>query len=199
MSGKNSVHDFCIDRFRLGSRGDFKHVYDLYYKVIYTFAYNLVKDTEEAQDITTETFIKLWGLHGNFENLLNIKAFLYITARNFCLDYFRKLQRQRSSQKEILYLLRGENEVENMMIDAEVFDELSGQIENLPGQCKKIFKLIYFDNLKTAEVSERLGISAQNVLNQKQKAIRILRSQLFSKVLMPAELCLLAFFFLFSM
>src|SRR5882757_794580 len=138
MSGKNSVHDFSIDRFRLGDRGDFKCVYDLYFEPIYIFAFNLVKDAEEAQDITTETFIKLWRLHGNFENLNNIKAFLYITSRNACFDYFRKLQRQRSGQKEILYLLRSENEVENEMIDAEVFGELSRQIEDLPFSCRRV-------------------------------------------------------------
>jgi RNA polymerase sigma-70 factor (family 1) len=202
MSGKNPVHDFSIERFRLGNLRDFKCVYDLYFETIYTFTYNLAKDAEEAQDITTETFIKLWRLQGNFESLNNIKAFLYITARNACFDYFRKLQRRRSGQKEILYLLRAENEseneAENKMIDAEVFGELSRQIEDLPTSCKKVFKLIYFNNLTTSEIAENMGVSAQNVLNQKARAIRILRSKLLSKVLMPAELCLLAFFFFFS-
>jgi RNA polymerase sigma-70 factor (family 1) len=202
MSGKISVHNFSIERFCQGDRRDFKCVYDLYFETIYTFAYNLVKDAEEAQDITTETFIKLWRLHANFENLNNIKAFLYITSRNACFDYFRKLQRQRSGQKEILYLLRNENEAENRaenkMIDAEVFGELSRQIEELPFSCKKVFKLIYFNNFTTSEIAENMGISNQNVLNQKARAIRILRSKLFSTVLSTAELCLFAFFFFFS-
>ena len=196
MSGKNSVHDFSIERFREGSRNDFKYVYDLYYETIYTFAYNLVRKPEEAQDITTETFIKLWRLHSNFENLANIKAFLYITSRNACFDHFRKLQRQRSAQQEILYLIRGENEIRNEMIDAEVFSELSRQIESLPGKCRKIFELIYFRNLSTSEIAMEMGISNQNVLNQKAKAIHMLRSTLLSKALISAEMCLI-FFLLF--
>jgi len=195
MSGKTSVHDFSIERFREGNLRDFQCVYELYYETIYTFAYNLVRKSEEAQDITTETFVKLWRLQANFENLNNIKAFLYITSRNACFDHFRKLQRQRSGQKEILYLLRSENEVENEMIDAEVFGELSRQIEDLPFSCRRVFELIYFNNLTTSEIAEKMGISAQNVLNQKAKAIRILRSGLLSKALLPVEMCLMLLFF----
>ncbi len=197
MSGKTSVHDFSIERFREGDLTEFQCVYDLYYETIYTFAFNLVKETEEARDITTETFIKLWRLHANFESLNNIKAFLYITSRNACFDYFRKLQRQRSGQKEILYLLRSEHDVKNEMIEAEVFGELSRQITDLPVSCRRVFELIYFNNLTTSEIAEKMGISAQNVLNQKAKAIRVLRSGLLSKALLPAEMCLLLAFSFF--
>jgi RNA polymerase sigma-70 factor (family 1) len=197
MSGKTSVHDFSIERFREGSLKDFQCVYHLYYETIYTFAFNLVKETEEARDITTETFIKLWRLHANFESLNNIKAFLYITSRNACFDYFRKLQRQRSGQKEILYLLRSEHDVKNEMIEAEVFGEISRQITDLPISCRRVFELIYFNNLTTSEIAEKMGISAQNVLNQKAKAIRVLRSGLLSKALLPVEMCLLLAFSFF--
>jgi RNA polymerase sigma-70 factor (family 1) len=197
MSVKMSIEDFSIDRFRAGSLDDFQCVYELYYDTMYIFAYNLVQNEAEAQDMTTETFIKLWRLHANFESLNNIKAFLYVTNRNACLDALRFLQKQRTVHKEVLYLVGQEGEIKNEMIDAEVFGELNQKIESLPDKCRKIFKLIYYNNLSTAEVAEEMGISNQNVLNQKARAIQILRSGLLSKALIPAELCLfLLFFFL---
>ena len=195
MSVKMSIEDFSIDRFRAGSLEDFQCVYELYYTALYTFAYSLVRDEAEAQDMTTETFIKLWRLHANFESLNNIKAFLYVTNRNACLNSLRFLQKQRSVHKEMRYLIGQEGEIKNEMIDAEVFCELNQKIESLPEKCQKIFKLIYFNNLSTAEVAEEMGISNQNVLNQKARAIQILRSGLQSKALIPTELCLLLLFF----
>ncbi len=195
MSVKISITDFSIERFRKGSRVDFQCVYEQYYDSIYTFAYNLVCNEAEAQDITTETFIKLWRLHENFESLNNIKAFLYVTNRNACLNALRFLQKQRLVHKEVLYLIGQEKDIKNEMIDAEVFSELNKKIENLPDKCRKIFKLIYLNNLSTSEVAEEMGISNQNVLNQKARAIQILRSGLLRKSLLTTELCILLFLF----
>ena len=191
-----SIENFSIDRFRAGSLEDFQCVYELYYDTMYVFANNLVQNETEAQDMTTETFIKLWRLHANFESLNNIKAFLYVTNRNACLDALRFLQKRRSVHKEVLYLVGQEADIKNEMIDAEVFGELNQKIESLPEKCRKIFKLIYYNHLSTAEVAEEMGISNQNVLNQKARAIQILRSGLLSKALLPAELCILLLVFL---
>jgi len=191
MIGKTLTLDFSIDRFRKGDREEFKRVYNSCYDGLYTFAYNLVRKETEAQDITTETFIKLWRLKENFESLNNIRAFLYVTCRNASFDYLRFLQRQRMVNKEILYLEEVDGDIKNEMISAQGLSELSQKIKSLPGKCRRIFELIYFNNLSTAEVAARMGISNRNVLNQKARAIHILRSSLLT-----TELCLI-FLFLF--
>lgn len=186
-----SSQDFSIELFREGDRSTFKHVYDLYYEVIYTFVYNLVRNEEEAQDLTTDTFIKLWRLRDRFENLSNIKAFLYVTARNASLDHFRKLQRQRALQKEMHYLLDSDSGLGHEVISAEVISELHSRIEQLPGACREIVKMILFENMNTSEIAQKLGISNQTVLNQKAKAISKL-----SKALLLIELTILVTFIL---
>lgn len=197
MEQKNSQYTFSIAAFRDGRQKDFKHAYDLYYDLIYTFAYNLIGKEDEAQDITTDTFIKLWRLHENFESLNNIKAFLYITSRNACLDFLRHLKVERKTYGNILYSQKLEELLPNEMIDAEVFIELDRQIERLPTKCRKIFKLIYYQNLNTSEVAQELGISNQNVLNQKARAIQLLRTALVQKSFLPFSLPLLLFLLLF--
>jgi len=187
MSG-NSTHNFSIELFRTGDRHQFKCAYELYYEPIFRFVYNLVRSEQEAQDITIETFAKLWQLRANLENLTNIKAFLYVTSRNACLDHFRKLQRQRSIQKEVNYLLH--SQVGHEIIKAEVINELYQRIESLPSNCRRIIKMMLVENLDTAQIAEKLGISSQTVRNQKAIAVRKL------KVMLLSELCLLTFFLL---
>jgi len=187
MSG-NSTHNFSIELFRTGDRHQFKCVYELYYEPIFRFVYNLVRSEQEAQDITIETFAKLWQLRANLDNLTNIKAFLYVTSRNACLDHFRKLQRQRSMQKEVNYLL--DPQVGHEIIKAEVITELYQRIEGLPSTCRMIIKMMLVEDLDTSQIAEKLGISSQTVRNQKAIAVRKL------KVMLLSELCLLTAFLL---
>ncbi|MBN8855827.1 MAG: hypothetical protein BGO55_16170 [Sphingobacteriales bacterium 50-39] len=193
MSG-NPTHNFSIELFRTGDRHQFKSAYELYYEPIFTFVYNLVRSEQEAQDITIETFVKLWQLRARFENLTNIKAFLYVTSRNACLDYLRKLQQQRSIQKEVYYLKEVyhllDPQVGHEIIRAEVITELYQQIESLPSTCRQIIKMMLVENLDTSQIAEKLGISSQTVRNQKAIAVRKL------KVSMLSELGLALLFFL---
>lgn len=183
---ERSTHNFSIELFRTGDRHQFKCAYELYYESIFAFVYNLVRSEQEAQDITIETFVKLWQLRANFEKLVNIKAFLYVTSRNACLDHFRKLQRQRSIQKEVNYLL--DPQVGQEIIKAEVITELYQRIERLPSTCRTIVKMMLVEDLDTFQIAEKLGISSQTVRNQKAIAVRKL------KVMLLAELCLIVVF-----
>ena len=179
------VKDFTIDRFRAGDLEEFNYVFNLFYKTINIFIFSLIKTEPEAQDLTTEGFIKLWKLRDNFQSLENIKAFLYATARNASIDFLRHMQCRRNAQKEILHLIGQEEMKKNEIIQAEVFNELSRQIDRLPNKCQEIFKMLYFRQLNTTEVANLLNISRQTVLNQKAIAIKILRTSLFKKALLP--------------
>lgn len=188
MKSESPQNTFSMTGFREGKSGDFQYAYDMYYGKIYTFAYNLVGDETEAQDITTETFVKLWRLHENFESLNNIKAFLYITSRNACLDFLRHLKVKRKTHGDIRYSQKTEDLIPNEMISAEVLIELDHQIEQLPSKCRQVFKLIYYQNFNTSEVAQEMGISNQNVLNQKNRAVHIIRAALMQKAFLSFSL-----------
>jgi len=66
---------------------------------LYYFAKRFVLDRQDAEDIVAESFIKLWRLRENFDNPQSIKAFLFITTRNGCLDFLRASQRQGNNSK----------------------------------------------------------------------------------------------------
>jgi RNA polymerase sigma-70 factor (ECF subfamily) len=48
--------------------------------------------------------------------------------------------------------------VDQEMISAKVLQSIYAEIENLPNQCKQIFKSIYIEGNTTAEIAEELGI-----------------------------------------
>lgn len=71
----------------------FGRLYDLHIKPIFRFIYFKVNSKEEAEDLTSETFLKAWDYisrSGNGNKIRNIKAFFYQIAGNLVVDFYRK-------------------------------------------------------------------------------------------------------------
>lgn len=66
-------------------------LYDIYVDQIYRFIYFKVPSREEAEDLTSEVFLKTWQyISGeNSGKIENLRAFLYQTARNSVIDFYR--------------------------------------------------------------------------------------------------------------
>jgi RNA polymerase sigma-70 factor (family 1) len=156
-----------------------------YYAPLCLFATRLTKDAAASEDIVGETFVKFWSKHGNFESEDNIKAFLYISVRNACLNFIKQLQRAAVTQKQMAYLAEEkEGFVLNEMVRAEVVKEIMTEIDKLPAQCQKIFKMSYLEGLKNDEIAVLMRISIHTVRNQKIRALQLLKTKFVGRNLL---------------
>lgn len=186
MNKSLSDHDL-ISRFQTGDRQALKEIYLSYYEAIFSFANCIVRNMEEANDITSDTFIKLWKQKAGFKNLLNIRSFLYLACRNACFDHLRSSRRHNASHKEIRYLSKeGEWPDDREAIERELLWEIGLQVEMLPPRCREVFELIFFKSKKTREVAEQLGLSRATVQEHKSIAIKKIRNALLQKDLLYA-------------
>lgn len=184
-----------IKKFTQGDTNAIRDVFGAFYRPLCYFATQLIGNQQEAEDIAIDSIIKLLEKRKDFDNLVNIKSFLFVTVRNACFDYLRSEQRHGRSHNELLYLQgEAEEQIENEMIKARVLQEIFVQVEKLPTQCRKIFKLIFYKGLSTAEIAQQMGLTARTVLNQKTRAINLLRSTLLNKDMLPANI-VIAFLF----
>jgi RNA polymerase sigma-70 factor (family 1) len=179
-----------IQEFKRGNTHAFRTVYDMFFPSLCFFAKRLVDNDGEGEDIAADSFVKLLNRHDSFETLPNIKAFLYITTRNACLNFLRLSQRQQSSKRELNRLQdKTDEHVLSHMVHAEVLREVEFEIEQLPNRCKEIFKLIYYERRPADEIAEMLGISINTVWVQRAKAIQMIRTNLLKKGLLSVLLC----------
>lgn len=156
----------------------FAFFFELHYNSLCYFAERLIRDPLVAEDLVEETFMKLWAKRLDFENEHGIKAFLYITTKNACINSLKRSRRDSASQAEMLYLAeKKEGFVLNEMIKAEVLNVVSLELDSLPLQCQTILKLCYVRGLKNQEIAAKLDISIQTVKNQKARGMQILRSK----------------------
>lgn len=193
---EQSVHDL-IFQFNQGNSRAYTTIYNLCAPGTYYFARRFVGDREVAEDITADTFIKLYRLHANFESLPNIQAFLRITARNACLNYLRDLKLKTQQKQDLLYLLMQDQEkaFPEDQYQAELLQRIYEEIEKLPRKSKQVFKLAYMEGLQNEEIAKLLNINYQSVKNQKARALKILRLALFNKGLLAVILIRLHRFF----
>jgi len=72
---------------------DFENLYESYAPDVYRFAFWLAGNSTEAEDITSETFIRAWVRKASVRTE-TLKAYLFTIARNVYLEHLRKRKRQ---------------------------------------------------------------------------------------------------------
>jgi RNA polymerase sigma-70 factor (family 1) len=178
-----------LNEFKKGNTHAFKAVYDLYFPSLCFFAKRLVDNDAEGEDIAADSFIKLLNRHEFFDTLPNIKAFLYITTRNACLNYLRFMQKQANSKRDLAnFQDKTDEHILSSMVHAEVLREVEYEIDQLPQRCREIFKLIYYERKSADEIAEQLNISINTVWVQRAKAIQLIRTNLLKKGLLSTIL-----------
>lgn len=166
-------------KLRAGDEKAFGTVFKEFYPGLCYFATRLIGDDAVAEEIVQDVLYKLWQKHGDFESLLAIKAFLYISTRNASLNYMDKERRKALRIEEFQADVdEFEEPVINEMIYTEVLNSLRLEINNLPDQCSKIIKMIFEEGLKPQEIADQMGITVSTVYNQKLRGVSLLRKRL---------------------
>lgn len=174
--------------FRGGDTAALNLLWKNNYKALVYFADQLVRNNLLSEDIVSDTFVKLWKLRENFDNVPSIRSFLYVTVRNTCYDHLRSQEIHARIHKEILYIsdyVQEMNRDDYDMMYAEYIQQLYVQVRELPDRCREIFNMYFFDRLSTREIALVLNLSEQTVRNQKTKAVTLLKSALLKKDILP--------------
>ncbi len=166
-----------IDAIRQGDKSAFEAVFKQYYRTLCEYAFTIVKDSDDARDTVQSVFLKIWERRQELIITLTLKAYLYRAVHNTCLNRIK----HESIKTKYVRMSIGDGRVEGRQPEVfmnETEKKINAAIENLPEQCRNIFKMSRFEELSHAEIAQKLGISVQTVANQVTKALKVLRAQL---------------------
>jgi len=173
----NRIVNFDISfakRLRKGDSGALKLFFINFYPSVCIFAMNYVKRNDIAEDIAQDAFLKYWGLKENFSKIQQIKAFIYKTAKNACLNHLQQIK----TREEILRSrLQSEELAYEFILEEETYRILHLAIEALPKRTKQIIKLSLKEN-RIDKIADDLGISVNTVKTLKRNAYAQLRLKL---------------------
>lgn len=157
----------------------FEQVFRNYYERLCNYANTILNDMDEAEEIVQGTFLGLWEKRSHIQIRSALKAYLYQSVRNSCLNHLDHLKVRRAHRDHYLYT--SEVSVDSGS-QATIAHELEKQIEeaisSLPPQCQTVFRLSRFEGLTYAEIAEQLNISVKTIENHMGKALKIMREQL---------------------
>jgi RNA polymerase sigma-70 factor (family 1) len=144
------------------------------------FSEQYIHVRQVAEEIVVDAFLKCWMKRHELAQVDNPKAYLYTTVKNQSLNH-----RKKYSSMVMVDLNQDNNyelvDVSNphlQMEKKELIAKLNSTIDNLPPQCRMVFKLIKEDGLKYKEVAELLDISPRTVQNHLFAAILKLNERL---------------------
>lgn len=86
--------DACIELILQGDKTGLRQIYDAYLSYIYKIVLGIVTRKEDAEDITSEFFIKLWQNAASYKKGSGHKGYLATIARNMSIDFLRKNRRE---------------------------------------------------------------------------------------------------------
>ena len=84
----------CMSAMAAGDSDSLRHIYDAYLKLIYAVVYDAIGQREEAEDVTSEFFIKLYSIAGSYKPGNGHKRWIVTIARNMAVDRIRKIDRE---------------------------------------------------------------------------------------------------------
>ncbi|MGB1004192.1 MAG: RNA polymerase sigma-70 factor [Salibacteraceae bacterium] len=152
----------------------FESFFKDHYSIFCRFAYGFTNDSDDAEEIVQNTFVKFWESRKTMVIGNNPKPYLFTMIRNACLNQIKHI----SIREE--YKSHNEREILNQQTEEEtdqenLQDKIQIAIEKMPPQRRKIFEMSRFEGLKYREIAAHLNISIKTVENHMGSAMKDLR------------------------
>lgn len=181
----------AVARIVQGDKAGLKEIYENYVGYIYRIIYEVLQNKENAEDVTSEFFIRLWDKAGQFKPGNGHKGYLAVMARNMAIDFLRKHRKEEltsflqdlgteseEDRKESRYFQgkRRQQSVENEVEQAVLGDmTVSKALENLKPAERQIVSLKVLGELTFREIAQGMDIPIGTVTWKYQNAMKKLR------------------------
>ena len=151
---------------------------------IYSYAFYMLRNRMDADDVTQEVLIKIWKNINGFK-LTSAKTWIMRTTHNLCIDYLRK----RKTNIDRIYSIDddsfnnladngSENDVQKSTHHKIMTDKVKEKIRMLPEELRSIFILYEMDGMKYREISKALDMPMNTVKVYLMRARKKLQKEL---------------------
>lgn len=154
----------------------FECFYKAQYKSYFMASFGYLNDTDLAQEVVNDVFMKIWEDAEKLVIETSLKSYVYRAVINRSLNVLAKQKREIQQRKELGYVQDESYELRQIE-ENELKMALYKAIDQLPDQCKRVFCMSRFDQLKQQEIADKLGISIKTVKNHITHALQELHKK----------------------
>ena len=152
-----------IALLREGDPLSFEILFQKYYVRFYNFVFNLTKNSQAAEDIIQNVFMKIWINRANLRPDQSIHNYIYVLSKREMLNHIR----DRKAYVQVERLVMAEQPSEEVTDQSMALKELDGRIRrfiaDMPEQRHKVFLLSRYRGLTNKEIAEMMGLSVRTV------------------------------------
>lgn len=179
----NNTDKQLISNYLAGDEKSLEVLIKRYLKPIYSFVYRYVGNSQDAEDITQEVFVKIWRNLKKFDQNKSFKTWIFSIAKNTSIDWLKK--------KKAMPFSNFENEEgKNVLIETltdpaplpnEIFERagiakmLNTAMDQLTPKYRMVLFLRYNDHFNFREIAEALGEPLNTVKSRHRRALILLK------------------------
>lgn len=157
-----------VKRFKAKDLKAFDEIFTIYYKPIYFFIYKMVYNSDTAEDITQDTFVKVFKGLSKVENDIKLSPWIYRIAHNACIDHIRKHKITFELLDNVAYEndmkdIKGDDNPEVNYLNIELRDKINKVMMRLNNRYKTVLILRDYNDLSYKDIAEILSLSEASI------------------------------------
>lgn len=185
-TGQNSVSDSeLISLVTQGDQDALAALYERYSRAVFSFSLRIVGDTQVAEEILQEVFVRVWQQGGSFQAARGtLITWLLSITHNLSIDEVRRRKRrpQKAESEEPESILAGLPD-EGLGVEEEVWlsslrISIQDALRQLPSAQREAIELAYFQGLTQREIADTLGEPLGTIKTRMRLGMLKLREQL---------------------
>ncbi|MEN8247994.1 MAG: RNA polymerase sigma-70 factor [Bacteroidota bacterium] len=175
-----------LKRIRKNDKKAFEEIFREYYPSLHEYALFYVGNTQLAEDIVQDVFLKIWNTRNRLTIQSSLKGYLIRAIHNHCIQYLRHqvvkqkyqvIHQAKMEEALIMNRLYFECGLSKLFKD-DIVSLADKAIDTLPEKTREIFVLSRHRFLKNSEIAKKFNISEKSVEYHISRALDLLRKQL---------------------
>jgi RNA polymerase sigma-70 factor (ECF subfamily) len=162
-----------LEQFTHGDADAFEDLFRQFQRRVFAWIVRIVRDRGIAEDLTIETFWRIYRARARFRPDGDFGAWAYRIATNLALKHLRRRRREEA--------LAGDVAQEDPQLGQDIGEQIQRAVTKLPPKLQVVVMLALVEERPYQEIADTLGIAVGTVKSRVFRAVRILRKQLKQK------------------
>lgn len=156
----------------------FEAIYRRYWRPLFVFVYKQIGSKEDTKEIVQDLMLSLWQNRAGAE-IHNLRAFLFIAARNLANRYFRKeINLRKYLEHQLMQEVFESTNADEIMNEIQLSEAIEIALGRLPEKTALIFRMRKLDNVSVKKIAAQMGLSDRAVEYHLTKSMREVRKHL---------------------
>lgn len=163
-----------------GDEQAFQKFYDAYFAKLYRFLLTILRDPDDAEDVTSVAFIYVWDNRGKLRQPEQLVSWLYQVGKHRAFDLLRRLVAQPRISLTELHDNLSVHAFDSERLFEKIYASqiLTRLLREVSDEDRAMLYLRFAEELSFSEIGERLGIAAVTARVRTHRIIKYLKTSL---------------------